>query len=62
MDYIEREQWIEACQMFFDAYVKFQIDRTEAQAYGVGNSITDIGHFCPVKETLNKSTVEKANR
>ena len=39
MDYIEREQWIEACQ----------IDRTEAQAYGVGNSITDIGHFCPVK-------------
>ena len=49
MDYIEREQWIEACQMFFDAYVKFQIDRTEAQAYGGGNSITDIGHFCPVK-------------
>ena len=36
MEYIERMQWIEACQMFFDAYVKFQIDRTEAQAYGVG--------------------------
>ena len=36
MDHIERVHWIEACQMFFDAYVKFQIDRTEAQAYGVG--------------------------
>ena len=34
MDNIEREQWIEVCQMFFDAYVKFQIDGTEAQAYG----------------------------
>lgn len=34
MDYIERKQWIEVCQMFFDAYVKFQIDGTEAQAYG----------------------------
>ena len=49
MDNIEREQWIEVCQMFFDVYAKFQIDGTEAQAYGVENSITDIGHFCPVK-------------
>lgn len=26
MDYIEREQWIEVCQMFFDAYglIKFK--------------------------------------
>ena len=24
MDYIERKQWIEVCQMFFDAYVKFK--------------------------------------
>ena len=49
MDNIEREQWIEVCQMFFDAYAKFQIDGTEAQAYGVGNSITDTGLFCPVQ-------------
>ena len=35
MEYIERVQWVEACKMFFDAYVKFQIDRTEAQACGV---------------------------
>ena len=34
MDYIEREQWIEVCQMFFDAYAKFQIDGTEAHWYG----------------------------
>ena len=49
MDHILRVQWIEACRMFFDAYVKFQIGRTEAQAYGMGNSITDTGHFCPVQ-------------
>jgi len=34
MDNIEREQWIEVCQMFFDAYAKFQIDGTEAHWYG----------------------------
>ena len=33
MEYIERMQWIEACQMFFDAYAKFQIDGTEAHWY-----------------------------
>lgn len=33
MEYIERKQWIEACQMFFDAYVKFQMDGTEAHWY-----------------------------
>ena len=33
MEYVERVQWVEACQMFFDAYVKFQIDGTEAHWY-----------------------------
>lgn len=33
MEYIERVQWVEACQMFFDAYVKFCIDGTEAHWY-----------------------------
>lgn len=33
MEYIEREQWVEACQMFFDAYVKFCIDGTEVHWY-----------------------------
>lgn len=28
MEYIEREQWIEACPMFFDAYVRYQMDGT----------------------------------
>ena len=26
-------QWIDACQMFFDAYVKFQIDGREVHWY-----------------------------
>ena len=33
MEYIERVQWVEACQMFFNAYVKFHIDGTEAHWY-----------------------------
>lgn len=33
MEYIEREQRVEECQMFFDAYVKFCIDGTEAHWY-----------------------------
>ncbi len=33
MEYIERVQWIETCQVFFDAYVKFQIEGTEAHWY-----------------------------
>lgn len=33
MEYFERMQWIDACQMFFDAYVKFQIDGTEVHWY-----------------------------
>ena len=33
MEHIERVQWVEDCQMFFDAYVKFRIDGTEAHWY-----------------------------
>ena len=54
MDYIEREQWIEACQMFFDAYVKFQIDGTEAHWYGcnyrnIEIAFIDCGYFVKVQ-------------
>lgn len=30
MEHIERVQWVEDCRTFFDAYVKFRIDGTEA--------------------------------
>ena len=54
MDYIEREQWIEVCQMFFDAYVKFQIDGTEAHWYGcnyrnIEIAFIDCGYFVKVQ-------------
>ena len=54
MDYIEREQWIEVCQMFFDAYVKFQIDGTEAHWYecnyrNIEIAFIDCGFFVKVQ-------------
>ena len=54
MDYIEREQWIEVCQMFFDAYVKFQLDGTEAHWYGcnyrnIEIAFIDCGYFVKVQ-------------
>lgn len=54
MDYIEREQWIEVCQMFFDAYAKFQIDGTEAHWYGcnyrnIEIAFIDCGYFVKVQ-------------
>lgn len=33
MEHIERVQWAEACQMFYAAYAKFQIDGTDAHWY-----------------------------
>lgn len=45
MDNIEREQWIEVCQMFFDAYVKFQIDGTEAHWYESNDRSIEIAFF-----------------
>ena len=45
MDDIEREQWIEVCQMFFDAYVKFQIDGTEAHWYESNDRSIEIAFF-----------------
>lgn len=45
MDYIEREQWIEACQMFFDAYVKYQMDGTEAHWYESNDRSIEIAFF-----------------
>lgn len=54
MEYIEREQWIEVCQMFFDAYVKFQIDGTEAHWYecnyrNIEIAFIDCGFFVKVQ-------------
>lgn len=54
MEYIEREQWIEACQMFFDAYVKFCIDGTEAHWYecngrNIEIAFSDCGYFLKVQ-------------
>lgn len=45
MDYIERKQWIEACQMFFDAYVKYQMDGTEAHWYESNDRSIEIAFF-----------------
>ena len=42
MEYIERVQWVEACQMFFDAYVKFQMDGTKAHWYECNNRNIEI--------------------
>lgn len=54
MEYIERMQWIEACQMFFDAYAKFQIDGTEAHWYecnyrNIEIAFIDCGFFVKVQ-------------
>lgn len=54
MDFVEREQWIEVCQMFFDAYVKFQIDGTEAHWYecnyrNIEIAFIDCGYFVKVQ-------------
>lgn len=54
MEYIEREQWVEACQMFFDAYVKFYIDGTEAHWYvcnyrNIEIAFSDCGYFLKVQ-------------
>lgn len=54
MEYIERMQWIEACQMFFDAYAKFQIDGTEAHWYecnyrNIEIACIDCGFFVKVQ-------------
>ena len=54
MEYIERAQWIEVCQMFFDAYVKFQIDGTEAHWYecnyrNIEIAFIDCGYFVKVQ-------------
>lgn len=54
MEYIERMQWIEACQMFFDAYAKFQIDGTEAHWYecnyrSIEIAFIDCGFFVKVQ-------------
>ncbi|MCQ2469657.1 MAG: hypothetical protein MJ100_07605 [Ruminococcus sp.] len=45
MEYIERMQWIEACQMFFDAYVKYQMDDTEAHWYESNDRSIEIAFF-----------------
>ena len=45
MDNIEREQWIEVCQMFFDAYVKYQMDGTEAHWYESNDRSIEISFF-----------------
>jgi hypothetical protein len=45
MEYIERMQWIEACQMFFDAYVKYQMDCTEAHWYESNDRSIEISFF-----------------
>jgi len=45
MEYIERVQWVEACQMFFDAYVKYQMDGTEAHWYESNDRSIEISFF-----------------
>ena len=54
MEYIERMQWIEVCQMFFDSYAKFQIDGTEAHWYecnyrNIEIAFIDCGFFVKVQ-------------
>jgi len=54
MEYFERAQWIETCKMFFDAYVDFYINGTEAHWYKCNNrnveiAFLDCGYFVKVQ-------------